>query len=70
MNDDPDDPLADLPDDRTTAQDAVDSAVDRKGAAWVRENIGQVLGPLKLVGIDTDREDVTIPADGDTEGDP
>jgi hypothetical protein len=57
---------------RTTAQDVVDSAVGRRGADWVRENIGQVLGPLKLVGIDADREDVTIPtpADDDTEGDP
>lgn len=63
---------APFPDDRTTAQDAVDSAVDRKGAAWVRENLGRVLRPLKLVGIDADPEDVTIPTptDGDTEGDP
>jgi hypothetical protein len=63
---------APFPGDRTTAQDVVDSAVDRKGAAWVRENIGQVLAPLALVGIDADREDVTIPApaDEDPEGDP
>ncbi|RCU44264.1 hypothetical protein DU504_15885 [Haloplanus salinus] len=52
----------DLPTDRTTAQDVVNSAVDRKGAAWVRENISQVLGPLRIMGIDADREDVTIPA--------
>ncbi len=51
----------DLPTDRTTAQDVVNSAVDRKGAAWVRENISQVLGPLRIMGIDADREDVTGP---------
>lgn len=56
--------MADYPNgDQTSAQDVVDSAVDRRGAEWVRENITQVLGPLKLMGIDADPEDVDIPDD-------
>jgi hypothetical protein len=51
-----------MPDnDMTTAQDVVDSAVDRKGADWVRENLERVLTPLKVMGIDASPEDVTVP---------
>jgi hypothetical protein len=62
--------MADYPDgEMTEAQDVVDSAVDRRGADWVRENIEQVLAPLKLMGIDAAPEDVDIP-EGDTEDGP
>lgn len=59
----------DATDNRTTDQDIVDTAVDRRGAAWVRENVERVLEPLKTIGIDADPEDVTIPAVGGNEGD-
>jgi len=61
--------MADTPTgDQTSGQDVVDSAVDRRGADWVRENISQVLTPLKLMGIDAAPEDVDIPeGDGEKE---
>ena len=44
----------------TTAQDIVDSLVDRKGIEEVRENFEQLTAPVAIMGIEIDREDVEI----------
>ena len=48
------------PDSMTTAQDIVDSLVDRKGIEEVRENFEQLTAPVAIMGIEIDREDVEI----------
>ena len=57
-----------MTDDRTTPQDVVDSAVERKGAEWLRENFEQHMAPIRVMGMDVSREEVTIPEPADDDG--